>query len=84
MVHVSEETAAWVRAELGGFDDQECVPFRRDQFVSSLVVDLSLFPPMDSGHGGAVCLVEERGRLVMLQLAVLDDESTGGPVSVDW
>lgn len=35
MVLVTEETAATVRAELRRFDDQECVPVQRDQFVSA-------------------------------------------------
>jgi hypothetical protein len=54
-----------------------------DLDVAALVVDPALLPPVNAADGGPIRLIEERDRLVVLALSVLDHELVLGVVGVN-
>ena len=69
--------------EVVGADHDETQAALGDQLLAALVIEAALLAAVDSGCREPVGLVEKRGRLVVLRLAELDDQSQLGPLAVD-
>jgi NaMN:DMB phosphoribosyltransferase len=78
---VTSQTLAAVAVEVAGTDDQQPEAVPRDLLLASPVVE----PPLLAAANAADCLatIEEGHRLVVLALAVLDDEAALGVIGID-
>jgi hypothetical protein len=56
----------------------------RDLLVAARVVESPLLAAVNTADRQAMWLVEVCNRPVMLNFAVLHDETVAGPVAVDW
>lgn len=80
-VAVPAEPAARIGIEIGGLHDDEAETVQWDQVLTALVVAPALLSPADAADRRPA--VEERDRLVVLALAVLDDDPVVRVVGVD-
>lgn len=69
------QPSAGIATDVARCDHPEQESVRRNLCVATLVVDPPLGSPVDATDREPVRLVEERDRLVVLQLPVLNDET---------
>jgi len=83
LIGVSSQPASWRCVEVSWSDHDQSDAVGGDELIATGVVQRALNSAVDTADGQPIGLVEMRDRLVVLELAVLDNDIACWPIAID-